>query len=670
MRRITYYLYMKLKLTYLLICCLSGFLLLSCSVSARLKKADKYYEQGEYFSAGEAYRKVQSGISAQQQRKLKAEVNFKMGECYSAINNNTRAIKAYAQAIKYKYPDSIVYLRQAKVEQALGKYQEATKDYTLFLKSQPTNAEALAGLEGATKAAEWKKIITRYVVKPATEFNSKKNSDFAPSFMGADASSIVFTTNRENTTNRKNSSITGVPNNDLFSSRKNAAGKWEKPEPLDGEFNTDDDEGVTSLTADGKTLYFTRCRSSQSAAIGGELYTSTRSGGQWTAPQKVVLFKDSSITVAHPAISPDGSVLYFVSDNINGFGGKDIWKVEKTEEGWSTPENLGDTINTSGNELFPYVRHDGTLYFASNGHPGFGGLDIFKATKDSVGKWQVTNMMTPINSNSDDFGITFDKVGEQGYFSSNRNQSKNYDRLYYFELPELVYAIEGKVTDEKGEPVSDAIVKLIGDNGDNVKMRAKKDGSYRIKLNNNANYIMLASARGYLNSTHKFSTQALVDSKTFTENFKLPTIGKPIPIGNIFFEFGKSELTAESEKSLQGLVKMLTDNPNIAIEISAHTDMVGSEESNLELSQKRAQAVVTFLIKSGVDKGRLTSKGYGESVPVVVDKAMAKTYKFIKEGELLDEKLVNLLTKEQQDIVNSINRRTEFKVTKTTYNLY
>ena len=275
-----------------------------------------------------------------------------------------------------------------------------------------------------------------------------------------------------------------------------------------------------------------------------------------------------------------------------------------------------------------------------------------------------------LNSNGDDFGITFDKAGEQGYFSSNRNQSKNYDRLYYFELPELVYAIEGKVTDEKGEPVSDAIVKLIGDNGDNVKMRAKKDGSYRIKLNNNANYIMLASARGYLNSTHKFSTQALVDSKTFTENFKLPTIGKPIPIGNIFFEFGKSELTAESEKSLQGLVKMLTDNPNIAIEISAHTDMVGSEESNLELSQKRAQAVVTFLIKSGIDKGRLTSKGYGESVPVVVDKAMAKTYKFIKEGELLDEKLVNLLTKEQQDLVNSINRRTEFKVTKTTYNLY
>jgi peptidoglycan-associated lipoprotein len=661
---------MKLKLTHLLLLGFTALSLLSCGVSARVKKADKHYEQGEYFLAGETYRKVQSSISAQKERALKAEVNFKMGECYSAINNHTRATKAYAQAIKYKYPDSIVYLRQAKAKHALGKYQEAAKDYGLFLKSQPTHAEALAGLEGATEANNWIKIVTRYVVKPATEFNSRKNSDFAPSFMGSDASSIVFTTNRENTTNRKNSTITGVPNNDLFTSRKNAAGKWEKPDPLEGEFNTDDDEGVTSLTADGKTLYFTRCRSSQNTAFGGEIYTSNRSGGQWTAPQKVILFKDSSVTVAHPTISPDGTILYFVSDHASGFGGKDIWKVEKTEDGWSMPENLGNKINTAGNELFPYVRHDGTLYFSSDGHPGFGGLDIFKATKDSLKQWKITNMMTPINSNRDDFGITFEKSEEQGYFSSNRNQSRNYDRIYYFELPELVYAIAGKVTDEKGEAVSDAIVKLIGDNGDNVKMRAKKDGSYRIKLSNDANYIMLASARGYLNSTHKFSTQGLVDSKTFTENFKLPTIGKPIPISNIFFEFGKSELTPASEESLQGLVKMLTDNPNIAIEISAHTDMIGSEESNLELSEKRAQTVVNFLIKSGIDKGRLTSKGYGESMPVVVDKNMAKMYKFIKEGELLDENLVNLLTKEQQDIVNSINRRTEFKVTKTTYNLY
>lgn len=661
---------MKLNLKQLVILLLTTAVLLSCSVTARLKKADKRYEQGEYFTAGEMYRKVQSGISSQKEKKLKAHVNFKMGECYSAINNHKRSTRAYAQAIKYKYPDSIAYLRQAQADHALGKYTEAAKNYTLFLQSQPTNGEAKAGLEGAINATNWKKNPTRYVVKYASEFNSKRNSEFAPAFMGSEATSIVFTTNRENTTSRTNSGITGVTNNDLFSARKNSSGKWEKPEPLEGEFNTDDDEGTTAFTTDGKTLYFTRCRSVENATIGGAIYTSTRSGGQWTSPQKITLFKDSSITTAHPAISPDGLTLYFVSDHSSGFGGKDIWMSTKTDDGWSVAENLGPEINTSGNELFPYMRQDGTLYFASNGHAGFGGLDLFKASKDSLKTWHVDNMMAPINSNSDDFGITFEKNSEQGYFSSNRNQSKGYDRLYYFELPELVYAISGKVSDEKGELLPDAVIKLIGDNGENIKMRTKKDGTYRIKLTNEANYLMLASSRGYLNSTHRFSTQGLTNSKTFTEDLKLPTIGKPIPIGNIFFEFGKSELTTTSEKSLQGLVKMLTDNPNIAIEISAHTDMIGTEESNMELSQKRAQAVVNFLIKSGIEKGRLTSKGYGESVPVVVDKNMAKEYKFIKEDEILDEKLVNLLTKEQQDIVNSINRRTEFKVVKTTYNLY
>lgn len=662
---------MKLNFSkFILLLLLFSTILTSCSISARLKKADKRYNQGEYFVAADMYRKIQGKISSQKQKQLKADVNFKMGECYRQINNNTRATKAYNQAIRYRYTDSIVFLNQAKTQHAQGKYSEAIKNYAIYLQAEPNNTAALAGLEGATNAAAWKRTPSRYVVKAATEFNSKRHSDFTPTFMGSEATSIVFSSNRENTTSRKNSTITGVPNNDLFAARKNASGKWEKPEPFEGEFNTDDDEGVASFTNDGKTLYFTRCRAQEGASLGGEIYTSSRSGGQWTTPQKVILFGDSSITAAHPAISPNGQILYFVSDHPDGKGGKDIWLSEKTGDGWSLPENLGNEINTSGNEMFPYVRYDGTLYFASDGHAGFGGLDIFKASKDSLGKWTIENLKAPINSNYDDFGITFEGINERGYFSSNRNQSKNQDRLYTFELPELVYAVEGKVSNEQGETVADAIIKLVGDNGDNIKLRTKKDGTYRIKLKTNANYIMLASARGYLNSSSRFHTFELTNSKTFTENFRLPTIGKPIPIGNIFFEFGKSNLTSASEVAMAGLVKMLTDNPNIAIEILAHTDMVGSDESNMELSNKRAQSVVNYLIKAGIDKNRLTAKGYGESMPVIVDKETAKQYRFLKEGEILDEKLVNLLTKEQQEIVNSINRRTEFKVTKTTYNMY
>lgn len=642
----------------------------SCSVTARLKKADRNYANGEYFAAADIYKKTQPRISTKKQKKLKAEVCFKQGECYRLIGNHARATKSYTQAIRYKYNDSIVFLANAKSLHALGRYSDASKNYGIYLQSHPDDTLALAGQEGANNAKEWSRHPLRYVVKPAVELNSKKNSDFAPVFMGKEAASVVFTTNRENTTNRKASAITGVANNDLFTSRRNASGKWEKPEPLEGEFNTDDDEGVVAFTPDGKTIYFTRCRIDNAGDIGGEIWTATRSGGQWTSPRKVVLFRDSTITVAHPAVGRNGERLYFVSDAPGGYGGKDIWFADKTDSGWDTPQNMGNAINTAGNEMFPCVRNDTIFYFASDGHAGFGGLDIFRAVVYSTGQWQVQNMLAPINSNSDDFGITFDGDAERGFFSSNRNQSKNFDRIYTFELPELVYAVEGKITDEKGTPLPDAIVKLVGNDGANVKIRAKKDGTFRIKLAKNADYIMLATSRGYLNSSARLSTEGLADSKTFAQNFALPTIGKPIPIPNIFFEFGKSDLTAESEKSLAALVKMLDDNPNIAIEIAAHTDCVGSDDDNMRLSEARAESVVGYLVKSGVAADRLTSRGYGESQPVVVDDDMAKELRFVRKDEVLNEKLVKMLTPEQQEIVNAINRRTEFKVLKTTYKLY
>lgn len=651
--------------------CLSlAVLLASCSVSARLKKADRTYANGEYFAAADIYKKTQPRISAQKQKKLKAEVCFKQGECYRLIGNHARATKAYTQAIKYKCGDSIVFLYNAKSLHALGRYADAAKNYQIYLQGHPDDRAALAGLEGARNAKEWSRVPSRYVVKPAAELNSKKNSDFAPSFMGKEAASVVFTTNRDNATSRKANAITGVANNDLFTSRKNASGKWEKPEPLEGEFNTDDDEGAAAFTPDGKTVYFTRCRIDNAGDAGGEIWTATRSGGQWTAPQKVVLFRDSTITVAHPAVGHGGDRLYFVSDAPGGYGGKDIWFADKTDGAWGTPQNMGGGINTPGDEMFPCVRNDSTFYFASDGHAGLGGLDIFRAAKDSAGQWQVRNMLAPINSSGDDFGITFDGEAERGFFSSNRNQSKNFDRIYSFELPELVYAVEGKVTDEKGNTLPDAIVKLVGDNGANVKIRAKKDGTFRIKLAKDANYIMLATSRGYLNGSARLSTEGLADSKTFAQVFALPTIGKPIPIPNIFFEFGKSDLTADSEKSLATLVKMLDDNPNIAIEIAAHTDCVGSDDDNMRLSEARAKSVVDFLVESGVAADRLTSRGYGESRPVVVDDDTAKELRFVRKDEVLEEKLVKILTPEQQEIVNAINRRTEFKVTKTTYNMY
>ena len=645
-------------------------LLTSCSVSSRLKKADKRYDIGEYYAAAELYNTTQRSIN-KKDKELKALVLFKMGECYRLLNNNSKAIRSYARAISSKYKEPEVYLRYAQVLHKNGQYSEALKNYKLYLKYNPENTLAKDGILACEQMDEWKKNPTRYVVKPASFLNSRKNSEFCPTFIGKNSESLVITTNRDNKINKKSSAITGLPNNNFLFTKKNATGQWEELQLFEGEFNTGDDEGACCFSLDGKNIYFTRCRSVKGSSLGAEIYKSVRSGAQWASPTKVVLFNDSSISTAHPALSPDGKYLYFVSDNKDGFGGKDIWRSEiKSDDSYAMPENLGEEINTEADEMFPSFDAQGNLYFSSNGHTVIGGLDIFKAAQDSVSNWQISNMGIPINSSADDFGITFVFEQESGFFSSNRNQSKGYDKIWSFVLPEVVFVVEGVVVDQDGEVLQDAIVKLIGNNGTNVKQRAKKDGTYRMVLEKNEQYVMLASCRGYLNQSFMLSTDSLTDSKSFKHEFELVSISKPIQIDNIFYEFGKWDLTASSEKALEGLVKLLNDNPNITIEIASHTDMKGNEEFNMNLSEKRAQSVVDFLVRSGIESERLTAKGYGKSKPMEVSKQLAKKYRFLKEGHLLDEKYCELFTQEQKDIIDQINRRTEFKVIKTTYNLY
>ena len=351
-------------------------------------------------------------------------------------------------------------------------------------------------------------------------------------------------------------------------------------------------------------------------------------------------------------------------------GGKDIWKATLTNGECKFIEDLGPEINTSGDEMFPSVRADGTLFFASNGLPGYGGLDLFKATPKKDGGWIVENMGAPINSPGDDFGITFSGTEEKGFFSSNRSETKGNDAVWSFVLPELAYGVEGKVVDEKGNPLPDAVIRLVSNTGVNVRVQTKKDGTYRIKLDKDMDCIMLAASRGYLNQKNKVTTQGLKDSKIFTVNFQLSAISKPVAIENIFYEFGKWDLTPASENGLQVLLKILKDNPNITIEISANTDYVGNNESNKLLSQKRAKSVVDYLISSGIPSDRLSSVGNGEEKPVVVDAQLAKKYPFLKENDVLTEIFVTKLTPDQQEIVNQINRRSEFRVVKTTYKLY
>jgi peptidoglycan-associated lipoprotein len=355
----------------------------------------------------------------------------------------------------------------------------------------------------------------------------------------------------------------------------------------------------------------------------------------------------------------------------DGYGGKDIWRVHLLDGGkWGSLENLGPDINTPGDEMFPYVKANGELYFASDGQPGFGGLDIFKAIPMEDDNWEVENMKEPINSSGDDFGITFAGNDDSGFFSSNRKETKGYDKLWSFGMKKIQYILSGKITDSKNEPLSDAVIRLVGDDGTNTKIRMDKDGTYEYELKEGVQYLMLASDRGFLNSKRDVSTVGLKDGKDFQVNFQLASVSKPVQVNNIFYEFGKWTLTPDSEAGIKELAKLLTDNPNITMEIGAHTDMVGSVEANNELSKKRAQEIVNYLIREGIDAERLTAVGYGENAPVVVTKELANQYPFLKENDVLNEEYVLSKAPEEQEIINQINRRTEFKVLKTTYNMY
>ena len=660
--------------------------LCSCSVSARIKQADKRYNIGEYYQASEMYRQVFRQIDSKD-KAMRAHVAFQQGECYRILNN-AKAVNAYKNAIRYHYPDSIVYLHYAQVLQFQGKYKEAAAQYDIYLQAHPTDYIATAGIYACSQANTWKKQPTRYKIDLAKEFNAKRSSNFSPTFIGEDADALIFTSNRQEQKSDskkkvRTSSVTGMPSFNLYSARKNAAGKWEEIELCEGlyaETESEEEEGtqkqtstaelgVASLSSDGRTMYFTYSKPINGQDLGAKIYVSQRASGEWGEAQELKLFKDSSITVGHPSINASGDTLYFVSDAPGGYGGKDIYMAISNGSEWDDIRNLGPQVNTSEDELFPYVRQDGRLYFSSKGHPGYGGLDLFYATRqDTI--WEIFNMGTPFNTNADDFGITFAGNTENGFFSSNRGQKKGYDLIYSFLLPQLEFIVEGNVTDNNGQHLSEATLRLIGNDGTNVKTQIRRDGTYRLKLNKNTRYAMLVNARGYLNEKQTFTTEGLEDSYTYQHNFVLSPISKPVKMSNIFFLFGSWELTPDSEEGLKALVKLLNDNPNITIELAAHTDLVGQNEANQELSLRRAQTVVDYLIRNGIEQERLTAVGYGEEKPVVVDEILHKQYPYLPKDQVLDEAFITTLTAEQQELCNSLNRRTEFRVLKTTYNLY
>lgn len=659
------------NILYLLLVCLA---LVGCSAEHAMKKGDKYYALGEYFDAAAQYKRAYA-MTPVKEKKLRGQRALKMADCYRRINYTQRAIAAYRNALRYGQQDSLtqLYLGQQLLKNA--SYKEAGKVFEDMLtdsdvSQSPSVARILAqsGLRSSQQAPEWKKSGSRYTVKRENIFNSRR-SEYSPCLGGDAHDRLYFTSTRNEATGDELSGITGMKNADIFVAQKDEQGKWQRPQVIDSELNSADDEGACCLTPDGRTMYLTVCKTDNNYPRYAKIASSRRSDAAWTKAQEVELTRDTLSLFAHPAVSPDGKWLYFVSDMPGGEGGKDIWRVRISETSMGGVENLGAPINTPGDELFPTFRPNGDLYFSSNGREGMGGLDIFIAKPNAFG-WQLEHPGFPLNSQGDDFGMTFEGMLNKGFFSSNRGDAHGWDHIYSFENPEIIQTVKGWVYEQEGYELPQAIVYLVGNDGTNLKLSVKGDGSFTQQIKPNVDYVLLGTCAGYLNHKEELRVEPVEDSKEYVLQFPLASITAPVLIDNIFYDFDRATLRPESTEALDKLVVLLNENPHVAIELAAHCDYKGSEEYNIRLSQRRAESVINYLISKGIPKARLQPKGYGKGSPKKIRKKLTEKYTFLKENDVLTEEYVRTFTPEEQEICNQLNRRTEFKVISTTYGMF
>jgi peptidoglycan-associated lipoprotein len=640
----------------------------SSDLSAQKRKSERAYETyyaGEYYEAIDQFKDAYSKTK-KSDKNARTELVFMIAESYRHINDPKNAETWYKLAVRSSVskPDAQYWLAESMKKN--GKHQAAIDEFRKYKQVAPSDSKADQQIRACELALEWIRNPEAYRIEDLRDINSRE-SDFSPAYGRDDFSLIYFTSSRDDAAGSKTHGATGQSYTDIFESRIDKKSKWSTPVPVDV-INSEFEDGTPSFSPDFRELYFTRCEVGKRERKGCVIMYSTRSGDTWSEPKNSGILADS-LVAAHPALSPDGSTLYFVSDIPGGSGRKDIWMTTKTGgSSWSKPVNPGPDINTPGDELFPYVRSDGTLYFASDGHIGMGGLDIFKAVPQPDGSWVVQNMKPPINSYSDDFGIAFENDNERGIFSSTRKGRGN-DDLFSFELPPLRFSVTGLVKDEKtGAAIPGSVVQLIASDGSNLQAETGNSGDFKFSLRADVDYIFLASKRGYLNGKEKETTKGQEKSREFMVTILLTAIDSPIELPNILYDFGKWDLRPESMVSLDKLVETLFDNPNVTIELMSHTDSRDTEEYNQDLSQKRAQVVVQYLIDKGIEAGRLSAKGYGESTPKTVDAAIVAQNPFLGAGSVLTEQYINSLSgEEQKEIAHQINRRTEFRVLRTDY---
>jgi len=642
------------------------------SVERTVRRAEAAMAIGEYCEAANLYKRAYTRTPSSD-KEMRGRLAYSMADAYSRFGNAARARGALQSAERYKFTDSLTYLLSGDMHRLSGDYKAAAQKYQLYLDAHPDDAQALAGLADCKAAADIKAAGSAYEVKLERLFNGNR-SDYAPAYLGAEASQLYFSSTRTSATGSELSGITGMKNGDIFFTSKDEKGRWKAVESAEGELNSALDEGACAFSVDGQTMYLTVCPTDPQWPRMAEIWTSQRSDAKWSKPTRLQITADTLSSYAHPAVSPDGRWLYFTSDMPGGYGGFDLWRASLSGgHGIGTVENLGEDINTAGNEEFPAFRPNGELYFASDGRvPNLGGLDLYRAREDTVTQhWNVHHLPAPMNSNGDDFGITFEGLHNRGFFSSNRSTGgRGWDKIYSFAYPEVLQTVKGWVYEQDGYELPAATVYMVGDDGTYLKTGVSADGSFEQPLTPGVRYLFLATCKGYLNYTNELTVDSVEHEAQHVLQFPLPSITVPVLVRNVFYEFDKADLTDNSREALDRLTNLLKENPNVTIELGAHCDYRGADAYNERLSQARAESVVRYLTEHGIAADRLTPKGYGENRPKVVNKKLTETYNFLHENDTLTERYILQLTPEQQEVCNALNRRTEFRVLRTTYGLF
>ena len=668
---------------YILILMSALFIFMSTDIYAQrrnpAKNADLAFGRKQYIEAADRYKKAYRKVRRNKDERNR--ISFQMAECYRLIGLTKRAEPYYKRLLKTEYPNTHpeIYLYMAETYKMNEKYKDAIEMYETYAQRVPGDPRGLLGVETTQQIQEWMENPSKYELTMLKKVNSTKDSDFGATWLNNNYNEIIFTSNREAATGKEKDGITGQEFADFFISKQDRKGDWSTPVLADEaeNINTEASEGTPFMNSKYTKLYFTRCQNGAHRKNGCQIMVAGKSGGAFSEARPVeIAGVDTLDIVGHPTLSSDELIMYFAAERKGGFGGNDIWVAmrDKATDPFKHPFNLGERINTPGNEVFPFLRYDTTLYFASDGHGGMGGLDIFVTSMDTAGNWgEPRNLKYPINSIGDDFAIVFHPNEERGFISSNRGNSRGLDNIYYFEEPPILFTFSGTVKDAKTKQyASNAAVRLIGSDGSNIMTRTNDKGYFNFsdsQINKNTTYDITIDKDNYFTLTAQQTTIGLEFSKDIVQDFDIePIPQEPIMLPDILYDLGKWDLKPQFEDSLQGLIETLQVNPTITIELASHTDARDTDERNDILSQKRAQSVVDYLIIRGIDPLRLTAKGYGERVPRTIQKDMTVRGYTFKAGTRLTEDFINKLpNNDVREAAHQMNRRTEFRILSKDY---